>query len=507
MSVAFDVRFRDAAGRDWRWSAADSAISDEDNERMVRFAMAPWSNLSHALRHTWTAGLLLVAGLASAACTNSIEPPAVNQVAVLPAQDSVEVGSKVSHFVATALDAQGQELTGRRVTWRIMDSTVASVDANGVVTGLKIGVTRLVATIGGRPSNPIVIIVISKATRLLVIPDSLEVNVNSQKGINAAVFDAAGSPIPGRVVTWSSANPLVAAIAPGGAVTGISVGETIVNAVVGDSLRATVKVRVIPEKVASVRIIDPLTGSYILRITKSLQVVAQALNFQNVPLPNRVYTWHSTNPAVASVSTTGLVTGNLIGTATIVVECEGVVDQLQVQVTQIPVATVSILPNDPTFLVGQTSQLAAVVKDSAGNALTTTGRNVLWTNSNGTVASVTGGGVITALSPGTTSVQLIVDQIPSTPITVTVNQLPVVSVTVTPQTSQLKVGLVQQLQATPRDINGNPLNNRSITWASSDTTIATVAANGLVKAIAVGQAVITATSEGVDGTAVITVIP
>jgi len=451
-----------------------------------------------------------MAAFAGAACTNSVAPTAVQQVIVLPGADSVEVGSSISNFSAAGIDANGHEVTGRKVTWRITDTDVATVDANGKVTGLKIGNTRLIATIGGRPSTPIPVIVISKATRLLVVPDSVDINLNAQKGLNAGVFDAAGSPIPGRVITWSSANPLIAAVAPGGAVSAISIGETTITATVGE-LHTTVKVRVTPEKVNSVRILSPVASPYILRLTQNVTITATALNFQNLPLDGRFYTWSSSNPAIATVSqsTTGtaVVTGVLLGSVTITVECEGLRDQMQVQVTQVPVASVQILPTDPTYLVGQNAQLAGVVKDSAGNALSLVGRNVIWTNSNGTVASVTANGVINAISQGTTTVQLIVDQVLSTPITVTVNQLPVISVTVAPQTATIKVGLVQQLQATPRDINGNALNSRPVTWVSSNTAIATVTANGLVQAVAVGQVTITATSEGVPGTAIMTIIP
>ena len=457
------------------------------------------------LRRTLAAGVAATVGLVSAACTNSIAPNAVNNVIVLPGADSVEVGSVITHFSATALDASGRIVAGK-VVWRTLDADIATVDASGKVTGVKIGNTRLIATISGQPSSPIPVTVISKVTRVIVAPDSIEVNLNAQKVLNGAAFDAAGSAIQGRVITWTTANPLIAVVAPNGVVSAINVGETTVTATVGN-LSATVKVRIIPERVAAVRITDPLAGSYILRLTKSVQVTAQALNSQTQPLSGRVYHWTSSNPAVAAVSSSGLVTGNGLGSATVVVECEGLIDQVQIQVTQIPVGSVTILPTDPTLLIGQNTQLAAIVKDSAGNALTTVGRTVLWVNSNGTVAGVSGAGVVTGVAVGTTTVQVIVDQVASPAITVTVNQKPVISVQVSPQSQQLKVGFTLQLQAVLRDIDGNILGNRPVTWVSADPALATVSPNGLVLGIAIGPVRITATSEGVSGDAVITIIP
>src|SRR5205814_10281326 len=49
---------------------------------------------------------------------------------------------------------------------------------------------------------------------------------------------------------------------------------------------------------------------------------------------------------------------------------------------------------------------------------------------------------------------------------------PVASVDVTPATASLPVGATVQLVATPRDVSGNPLPGRVVTWASSNTTVA-----------------------------------
>jgi uncharacterized protein YjdB len=476
---------------------------------MGRLAFATSSRRLGLLRRrrNLAAVVATVVGLVSVACTNTIAPNAVNSVTVLPASDSVEVGSVLSGFTATAFDVSGKEVTGKKVTWKTLNPDIATVDANGQVTGVKLGFTRLIATVGGQPSGQIPVKVISKATRIIVVPDSIDVSLTTTKTLTGAVFDAAGSSIPGRVIIWSSDNPLVATVTSGGIVSAISVGQTNVYATVG-TLFTTVKVRVTPERVASVRITNPLTGSYILRLGNSVQITAQALNSQNVPLPGRVYQWTSSNPAVASVSNTGLVTGNSLGTATVGVQCEGLVDQIQIQVTPIPVASVVILPTDPTLFVGQNAQLVAIVKDSAGNALSTLGRVVAWVSSNQTVAAVNNNGVLSAISAGTSIVQVIVDQVLSPAITVTVNLKPVVSVqVVAPSAQQLKVGVSFQLQAVLRDIDGNVLSNRPVTWVSADPLIATVTVNGLMQGIAVGPVKITATSEGISGDVVITIIP
>ena len=84
-------------------------------------------------------------------------------------------------------------------------------------------------------------------------------------------------------------------------------------------------------------------------------------------------------------------------------------------------------------------------------------------------------------------------------------RVPAASVSVTPASASLDVGETVQFAATPRDANGDPLSGRTITWLSSNTSLATVDGHGLVTGLAAGTTTITATSEGQSGTATISV--
>jgi alpha-tubulin suppressor-like RCC1 family protein len=80
------------------------------------------------------------------------------------------------------------------------------------------------------------------------------------------------------------------------------------------------------------------------------------------------------------------------------------------------------------------------------------------------------------------------------------------SVTVAPDSLMLTVGDTQQLTATLKDQAGNTLTGRTITWSTSDDTVAAVSTTGIVTANAAGSATITATSEGKSGDSAITVV-
>lgn len=155
--------------------------------------------------------------------------------------------------------------------------------------------------------------------------------------------------------------------------------------------------------------------------------------------------------------------------------------------------------------VGQTTQLSATARDAAGNALS--GRSFVWSSSSEAVASVSQGGLVTSIAPGTATIQATADG-KTGEVTLTITPRPVGSVTVSPQAASITVGATQQLTAAVFDTAGGALGDRAVSWTSSDPSVATVAANGLVSALRAGGPVtITASAEGKSGTAAITVTP
>src|SRR5207253_1318029 len=128
------------------------------------------------------------------------------------------------------------------------------------------------------------------------------------------------------------------------------------------------------------------------------------------------------------------------------------------------------------------------------------GRVITWSSSNASVASVNGSGLVTGAGAGSATITATSEGQSGTS-SVTVTFVPVASVTVNPPSASVQVGQTVQLTATPRDVNGNALPGRTVTWASTNTTVATVNGQGLVTTKVVGSATITATSEGQTGSA------
>ncbi len=168
-----------------------------------------------------------------------------------------------------------------------------------------------------------------------------------------------------------------------------------------------------------------------------------------------------------------------------------------------PVASVTVTPAPASVNEGKTVQLAATLKDAAGDVLT--GRTVAWTSDNATVATVSAGGLVTGKVAGTATITATSEGQSGTSA-VTVIHVAVASVAVSPTTATIVVGGTAQLTAIPKDAAGNPLTGRTVTWASNNVAVATVSAGGLVTGKVAGTATITATSEGQSGSAAVAVM-
>src|SRR5256886_7056455 len=217
-------------------------------------------------------------------------------------------------------------------------------------------------------------------------------------------------------------------------------------------------------------------------------------------LAGRVITWSSSSSSVASVNGSGLVTGAGAGSATITATSEGQSGTSGVTVTFVPVASVTVNPASASVQVGQTVQLSATPRDANGNQLP--GRTVTWASTNTTVATVNGQGLVTAKVVGSATITA-TSEGQSGSAAITVTAAPVATVTVSPAAAAVQPAQTVQLTATTKDANGNILTGRTVTWASNNNPAATVSSSGLVTGVATGTALITATSEGKTGSAMI----
>ena len=207
-------------------------------------------------------------------------------------------------------------------------------------------------------------------------------------------------------------------------------------------------------------------------------------------------TWSSDNESVATVDQNGRVTAVAQGGATITAAVDGKSAKCSVTVNAaapVPVTSVSLDKTSLGLTEGDTETLTATVEPSDA-----TNKNVTWSTSDASIATVTDG-VVTAVAPGTATITVTTEDGNKTAtcaVTVTAATVPVTGVTLNKTSTSLYVGDTETLTPT---ITPDNATNKNVTWSSDDTSVATVDASGLVTAVARGTAVITATAADGSG--------
>jgi uncharacterized protein YjdB len=173
------------------------------------------------------------------------------------------------------------------------------------------------------------------------------------------------------------------------------------------------------------------------------------------------------------------------------------------------VSSIAITPGAATVAPAATQQFTATATYSDGSTGSVTA-TASWTSSTASVATISASGLATAVASGATTITASLNGVSGTAMLTVTSAAPppptLSSVTVTPATATVAVGATQQFTATATYSDGSTANVTSTaTWSSSATTVATVSAAGVATGVASGSTTITASLNGVNGTATLTV--
>lgn len=166
--------------------------------------------------------------------------------------------------------------------------------------------------------------------------------------------------------------------------------------------------------------------------------------------------------------------------------------------TGIPTESISLSNTSVTLQSGNEIQLSPTV-----SPVTAVNNPLIWNSSDPSVATVDSNGLVRAVSVGEVTVSASFANIKAECI-ITVETTPVSGITLSQTSTTLGVTEETQLTAT---VSPETATDKTVTWTSSNTDIATVDANGKIKAISLGNATITATCGNVSATCMVTVVP
>ncbi|MEW5917257.1 MAG: Ig-like domain-containing protein [Gemmatimonadota bacterium] len=439
----------------------------------------------HALAVGTTTITATCGGIVGAANVTVLAP--VSFMVLEPPNATILAGGTL-RLVATAKDAAGQPVT-RPISWTSGAPNVATVNAEGLVTGVAPGVVDIRAAAEGI-SAVAKITVQARVAAVVITPDAAAVPVGGTAQLSAIARDAAGSTL-NRPVGWHSNDPARATVDANGRVTGIAAGTAAISATV-DEVADTAIVTVL-EPVARVSI---ATVADIIDVGTTVQLLAAPLD-RNGQILSRPVQWASGDVSIATVNNTGLVTGVSPGTATITARSDGKSDATSIRVL-VPVSSVLISASTTAIAVNQSLPFTAQPLDAQGKPVS---RPVYWETSNPSIATVNQSGVVTGVAVGSVKISAVAGS-KRGEVTITV-QPGVASVLVTASNSMVTPEApVVQVTAAVRDANGNPV-QLPVTWSSSDLAVLTVTATGALTAdvtlVAAGNATITATAGGISG--------
>jgi alpha-tubulin suppressor-like RCC1 family protein len=165
------------------------------------------------------------------------------------------------------------------------------------------------------------------------------------------------------------------------------------------------------------------------------------------------------------------------------------------------VATVQVGPGTTAMMIGETKQLSAVLKDSAGSVLNN--RQVTWTSSSNALATVSASGMVTAVAAGTVTIRARSEgREGEATVTIAAAQSQVASIEIVASAPDtLEAWDTLNHAAIVRDSTGQVLQGRTVTWSSSNPAIAAIdPVTGVLTGLDRGTVTITATSEGKTAT-------
>lgn len=297
-------------------------------------------------------------------------------------------GLTVTYYPATA--------DNKSLTWLSTNSEVASVDDNGKITAKSSGETKVIVSSveNSDIKTECSIIVIQPVTGISLNTTSLDLIEKESSQLVAIILPENAS---NKSVNWTSSDISIAMVSTDGTVYAIKPGQaTIMATTVDGGFVALCKVTIKP-KTIYISDIKLSTNSETLAVGETLQLNA-ILSPENAS--NKIVNWTSTNPSIANVTTTGLVTAIAEGETQIIATTSdgsnlSAICKINVNKRFITISQIQITPSSVRIPVGNTMNLSVIISPNDA-----TNKTVKWSSTNPSVVTISEDGVVSAISDG-----------------------------------------------------------------------------------------------------------
>ena len=281
----------------------------------------------------------------------------------------------------------------KAVTYYSLDTSVATVDGSGKITGIAPGTAIVRAVTANGLGSDCVVTVLPISVKLN--RDTLTLKHGASDTISATLQP---SGTRGKTVAWTSDDPTVAAITSTGKVTGVAPGTTTVRATLQNGTQAVCEVTIEPVAVSGVTV-SPYSATLTIGQTQTFTATVSPSN-----ATDQSVVWSSDDESVVSIDQNGLATCVGVGQTKITATASnGKNRAVSVTVKPLYVASIAVAGDRDTILSGvagkSTVQLAASIQP-----VDATIQDIEWKTSNARVATVDQNGLVTAVAEGSVTI-------------------------------------------------------------------------------------------------------
>ncbi|PKM76219.1 MAG: hypothetical protein CVU90_13305 [Firmicutes bacterium HGW-Firmicutes-15] len=328
-------------------------------------------------------------GNKEASCDVTVGNVAATKITVTPITAILKVGAnKTLAGVITPANA-----TDKTIGWASSDEAIATVDSLGKVTAIATGTATITASQGSLSAVcSITVTAGSSVTAVKLNKTALTLNTGLSEKLSP-IFTPVAPANSG--VSWSSSAEEIATVDENGLVTAVAAGTADITVTTDDGNKTAICKVTIVSKVTGVSLDQDIIEQLAPGDTVTLVATIAPAGASN----NKV-TWLSSKAAVATVSTTGLVTGKTPGTTVITVTTLDGKFTDSCRVVVLPVLTTGISLNKSTTTLAVKGYETLTVNFTPANA---TNQKVTWISSAPTVVSVANG-KITGLKAGSATI-------------------------------------------------------------------------------------------------------
>ena len=415
---------------------------------------------------TVTATLGSVAGSTSVTVT----APSITSISVTPDDMTLAIGVG-QQYIASAIYSDGsiQDLvTG--VTWTSSNTSVATIDGNGLATTLAAGSTNITATVGTFTDSSVITVVAAHLQSITLTPTNVTMAAGTQQQFTASGNFDDGSTQVLTSALWSSSALSVLTVDANGL--GIAVGPgTSTVSVTSGTVSASTSVTVSTATLVSLAV-APVNSSMPDDATKQFSATGTFSDNSTQDVTQSVL-WSSSTPAVATITNLGLVTSVSTGSTTITAMLGSVNNSTALTVSNVKLVSITISPANARVQKGTSLKFTATGNYSDGS--TAVLANVSWRSSKNNLANMRGSGILHAKKAGTLTVTASASGVTgSTSVTIGTGTL--VSIDIAPANPTVAAGGTQQFIAlgTFSDSSTQDVSINSH-WSSTISSVATIA--------------------------------